>query len=144
MVLVLLFMFCMNLFMESTGVQCKIFFIDLFSIDRSQVAPNTGYMPFYTISPRSKFHCRDLEPLIEFAGSMDSLIKRFHAGCMMASCFSFRDRDQVTCAHASHAVTCGHYQPFKSHPTLDIDPSEKLHNLSQSFMITETCGMHNL
>ena len=79
MVLVLLFMFCMNLFMESTGVQCKILFIDLFSIDHCQVAPNTGYIPFYTITSGSKFYCRDLEPLIEFAGSMDSLIKHFHA-----------------------------------------------------------------
>ena len=38
------------------------------------------------ISPQSKFHWQDLEPLLEFIGRIQSLIKRFHAGFMMASC----------------------------------------------------------
>ena len=39
------------------------------------------------INPRSKIRCRDLESLVEFAGTINSLIKRHRAGCMMASCY---------------------------------------------------------
>ena len=38
------------------------------------------------ISYQSKFHWQDLEPLLEFGGRIESLIKRFHVGNMMASC----------------------------------------------------------
>src|SRR4051812_5146051 len=44
------------------------------------------YLKVMKISPQSTFHLQDLEPLLEFGGRIESLIKRFHAGNMMASC----------------------------------------------------------
>lgn len=77
------------------------------------------------ISPQSTFHWQDLEPLLEFGGRIESLIKRFHAGNMMASCVPLvHTLNRTNCIDGKimvHNLLC--YISFRNiyiHPVLQL------------------------